>query len=93
MPDPYPDKTFRPLPRQSPIMQPDPCRPEWTSYRPKTQGTEMRFASKQDEVLVGQRAHRLGKLPVVKPESRGGKVLHSGVQRPASKSASACAMR
>lgn len=48
-----------------------------------------RIFSQENKALVGQLANLVGELSIVEPKSRRREVIHNGLQRPASKSASA----
>src|SRR5947209_20048626 len=71
-------------------MKSDPCRPERADLL-EAQGWVSRVALQERKVLVRQFPDSRRQVQIAVPEIGAGEVVHSGVQRPASKSSSAFA--
>jgi len=83
MSDPEPLQTFRALPGECPVMEADPGGVK----HPNLLGPDGRVPGidfEQGEILVGERSNLGRQATVVNPEVRVGKMIQSGVQRPAS---------
>ena len=83
MSNPEPVKPVGTFSCKSAVVEADPHRVENTDFlepERKVPG----ICLEQRKVLVGERPDVVWKLAVVKPEIRVGKVVQSGVQRPAS---------
>ena len=83
MPDPEPLKTVRTFSRECAVVKANPRRVE-NSDLLESERRMPGIRLEECKVFVGERPDVLRKLAVVKPEIRVGKVLQSGVQRPAS---------
>ena len=83
MPDPEPLETIATLSRESAVVEANPRRVE-NSNLLKAEGRVPGICLEQCKVLVGERPDAVRELAVVKPEVRVGKMIQSGVQRPAS---------
>ena len=83
MPNPEPLETVGALPGECSVVEANPRRVENTNLL-ESDGRMPRIGLEQGEILVGECSNVLGKFAVVKPEVRVGKMVQSGVQRPAS---------
>ena len=83
MPDPKPVEPVGAFPGKCAVVESDPCCIENSDFL-EPEGQVSGIAFEQRKVLVGERPDIVGKLTVMEPEIRVGKVIQSGVQRPAS---------
>ena len=83
MPDPEPLETIATLSRESAVVEADSHRVR-NSDLLESERRVARICLEKRKVLIGKRPDAVWKLAVMKPEIRVGKVLQSGVQRPAS---------
>ena len=84
MADPKPDQSLGTFLGQRPVMQTNPCRVKNASLL-ESHGGVPGIGLEKFKILVGEGANPCGQLAVTNPEVLIGEVLHSGVQRPASK--------
>ena len=83
MPDPEPLETVGTLSGEGAVVEANSRRVENSDLlKPDGRMPGVRF--EQRKVFVGERPDFIWKLAIVKPEIRVGKVVQSGVQRPAS---------
>jgi hypothetical protein len=83
MPDPEPLETIAALSRESAVVKANPRRVK-NSNLFEPEGGVPGISLEKDKVFVGECPDAFWKLPLMKPEVRVGKVIQSGVQRPAS---------
>ena len=83
MPDPEPLETIATLSRESAVVEANPRRVE-NSNLFEPEGRVAGISLEKCKVLVGECPDAVWKLAVMKPEVWVGKVIQSGVQRPAS---------
>ena len=83
--DPEPENTVRNIVALGPVMKADPRRPESANFL-QLNGGVPRIEFHKLKVFVRQPPDSLRQLAIVKPKFRGGEMVQSGVQRPASKS-------
>ena len=83
MPNPEPLKSIWTLLGERAVVKADSCGIENTSLL-KSDRRVPWIGFEEGEALVGERLNVIRKLAVVKPKVRVGKVVQSGVQRPAS---------
>ena len=83
MSNPEPLESIGTFSGERPIVQANP-RGIKNAHLFESDGRMSGIGLEHGEILVGERSNVLGKFAVVKPEIRVGKMVQSGVQRPAS---------
>ena len=83
MPDPEPMESVGTLLGESAVVEADSHRVR-NSDLLESERRVARICLEKRKVLIGKRLDAVWKLAVMKPEVRVGKVIQSGVQRPAS---------
>ena len=83
MPDPKPLKTIRALLRECAVVKADAGGVEHAHFL-ESHGRMPRIRLEECEVFVRKLSNVVRKLAVVEPKVRVGRVVQSGVQRPAS---------